>query len=247
VVPSFSPLSLGPSLWLRGDLGISLNGSTVSAWADQSGNGNNATQPTAIQQPAQSTTINSQACVSFNGSTAMRLPNFIAAGAKTVVLVRKINSTPAGLTATVNLINAAATLESCFFLKNAGASPNRAWCADMTGGTTMNGAAETVDLLAHMDLADWNGAAPNTTAANNDMYLDGTAQSIVSGFFVTPVLTDFSSIGARIDSTGTLTLGSNVDIAEVIVYSNQLAASDRNKLGGYVQTRYGITVAGATF
>lgn len=41
----------GCSLWLRADLGITLNGNTVSAWADSSVNGNNASQGTANQQP----------------------------------------------------------------------------------------------------------------------------------------------------------------------------------------------------
>lgn len=45
----------GLQLWLRSDLGITLNGSTVSKWADQSGNGNDAIQNTALNQPAYAT------------------------------------------------------------------------------------------------------------------------------------------------------------------------------------------------
>lgn len=41
----------GCQLWLRANRGVTLNGATVSAWADQSGNGNNATQGTAANQP----------------------------------------------------------------------------------------------------------------------------------------------------------------------------------------------------
>lgn len=41
-------------LWLKYNTGITLNGSDVSAWADQSGKGNNATQTTASRQPAYS-------------------------------------------------------------------------------------------------------------------------------------------------------------------------------------------------
>lgn len=52
---AFSPASLpGLQVWLRSDLGITLNGSTVSAWADQSGLGNHFTQGTAAVQPAYS-------------------------------------------------------------------------------------------------------------------------------------------------------------------------------------------------
>jgi hypothetical protein len=38
--------------WWRSDLGITLNGGNVSAWADQSGNGHNLAQGTAGLQPA---------------------------------------------------------------------------------------------------------------------------------------------------------------------------------------------------
>lgn len=44
--------ALSMALWLRADRGITLNGSNVSAWADQSGGGNNVSQGTAGNQPA---------------------------------------------------------------------------------------------------------------------------------------------------------------------------------------------------
>jgi hypothetical protein len=42
---SFSPLSLGPTIWLKADLGTgqTVDGTNVTTWSDQSGNGNNAT------------------------------------------------------------------------------------------------------------------------------------------------------------------------------------------------------------
>lgn len=46
-----SPPPLGLRMWLRADVGITL-ATGVSAWADQSGNGNNVVQGTAGNQPA---------------------------------------------------------------------------------------------------------------------------------------------------------------------------------------------------
>lgn len=41
---AFSPANIaGLSLWLKADTGVTLSGSNVTAWGDQSGNGNNAT------------------------------------------------------------------------------------------------------------------------------------------------------------------------------------------------------------
>ena len=62
---------LGSSLklWLDSDLGITLNGSNVSAWADQSGNGNHVTQGTAGSQPAYTTNaVNGHAELNFDGA-----------------------------------------------------------------------------------------------------------------------------------------------------------------------------------
>jgi hypothetical protein len=41
----------GLQLWLKADAGVTLNGSNVSKWADQSGNGNEAIQPDSPHQP----------------------------------------------------------------------------------------------------------------------------------------------------------------------------------------------------
>ena len=41
----------GLALWLKADAGVTLNGSTVSGWADQSGQGRNAAQSTSGSQP----------------------------------------------------------------------------------------------------------------------------------------------------------------------------------------------------
>jgi hypothetical protein len=52
-LPTQPPIG-SPVLWLRSDLGITLNGTTVSSWTDQSASKNNATQVTAGKQPTYS-------------------------------------------------------------------------------------------------------------------------------------------------------------------------------------------------
>jgi len=45
----FSPIDIaGISLWLKADAGVTLSGSNVTAWADQSGNGNNCSSPNSV-------------------------------------------------------------------------------------------------------------------------------------------------------------------------------------------------------
>lgn len=63
----FTPASIpGLQLWVRGDKGITLNGSNVSAWGDLSGNGVNLVQASAPAQPAYHATdaaLNNQSSV----------------------------------------------------------------------------------------------------------------------------------------------------------------------------------------
>ena len=45
----FSPIDIaGISLWLKADAGVTVSGGFVTAWADQSGNGNNCSSPNAV-------------------------------------------------------------------------------------------------------------------------------------------------------------------------------------------------------
>jgi hypothetical protein len=68
----FSPLSLsGLQLWLDAtdSSSITLNSGNVSQWADKSPQGNNATQATAINQPAYATaSVHGLAAVEFDGT-----------------------------------------------------------------------------------------------------------------------------------------------------------------------------------
>ena len=54
-VPAFDPRAFGTmAVWRRGD-DMTLNGATVSAWNDKSGNARHLVQATAANQPSKST------------------------------------------------------------------------------------------------------------------------------------------------------------------------------------------------
>ena len=69
---TFLPCHLtGCKVWLRADLGITLNGANVARWADQSGNQNDAVQATATRQPAYNPLqLNGRPTLFFDASTA---------------------------------------------------------------------------------------------------------------------------------------------------------------------------------
>jgi hypothetical protein len=62
----------GLSLWLRADSGVTLSGSNVTAWADQSGNGNNADVENSGEEPTfVSSFSNSKPAIQFNGTSQL--------------------------------------------------------------------------------------------------------------------------------------------------------------------------------
>lgn len=68
--PSWTPAQIPTALWLDANdtSTITLNGSTVSQWNDKSGNGRNAVQATAANQPTYSTAV-------LNGKNVLTWPD----------------------------------------------------------------------------------------------------------------------------------------------------------------------------
>lgn len=91
--PPFTPPSIsGCKLWLRADRGITLVSGNVSAWADQSGNGNNVSQATAGLRPpyvASDSNFNGRPSLTFSGvlGTYLAASGFSISQPDTIVLV----------------------------------------------------------------------------------------------------------------------------------------------------------------
>ena len=86
----------GLALWLKADTGVTLNGETVSAWADQSGQQHEATQPDASSQPTLATSGTGKPALRFDGANDFLNFNVPIDGleAMTIILVSN-NTSPA--------------------------------------------------------------------------------------------------------------------------------------------------------
>lgn len=226
-VVSVSGASVGPLgiagcvLWLRADLGITKDGSNkVSAWADQSGNGNHASQATGDKQPLWvDAARNGNAVIRFDGvDDRLTTVAFACAQPLTILaLVRQI-----AWTAGDRIWD--------------GLPQDRALLGQVTATPTLKMYAGTAFVADNTDLAVgtygvisqvYNGAA---SAQRINSGTDTTGNPGATG------ITNGLSIGAH----GADSAWANCDIGELVVYSGALSAANRSACEMYLLGRYGL-------
>ena len=217
----FTPASVANlKAWYRSDLGITESGGTVSAWADQSGNGHNLTE--ATNKPAYSATsgANSFPGLTFDGSndkltctfSAMSQPFHFFAVFKTL-------ATPSN----AGIVGGAGSGERPIGI---GSANNDGVYIYM--GTDTNVRTPTNDHTAHYV---WeflvNGSSSRAVRA-------ATADS--TGNPGSNTLTGISL--AQVPGVGF----ANCIITEIILYSVEISGADLTNLRAYLGTRYSLTV-----
>jgi hypothetical protein len=210
----------GCMLWLRGDLGITI-GAGVSSWADQSGQGNNATQGTGTKQPAYSSSggSNAQPAITFNGTS-----DYLSG-----------SGTPLGGSATLFAV-----------LKYAStAGTTVPWSFGGTG--TGFGFTTGVGVAAAREISGWGfGTESDGTATTNWETWSATIANAAQAFRVNGTAVSLpGSVGITAPSA-TWTIGcflAGLDLwsgsfAELIAYNSILSATDIARVESYLRGRY---------
>lgn len=233
--PLWTPKAIsGLVLWLRGDMGITLNGSNVSGWADQSGAGNNFAQAVGANQPpfnASSANLNSRQSVGpfngggnsgllYSGANTYATPHqiFIVTYASSIVAGNKYVWGEGGQQADMYLSSAAGSYRfvnnlTDFAVLGAGAGKHILSAVAASNGGTMS-------------VYD-NAITP--------------VNSGVQGATASTMLSASRSIGTyNNDMTGTFNF--NGEVAEIIGFSSPLSTSDRTTLMLYLGVRYGQSI-----
>jgi hypothetical protein len=179
------------------DLGITLNGSDVAAWADQSGNGNHLVMATALYQPEyQATGLNGRPAILWSGAQVLHTVGNLALGAFTVLMSCKFSgavgilyehsalytvaggSAVYGTNSVFNVQRGATTS-----LKNY--SPN--WAVDNVArvvGHRYNGTAATHEGWidgAELSLTDAAAGDPGVAVVNLPLYLGARGATAAAG------------------------------------------------------------------
>ena len=232
-VGGFSPANLsGLSLWLKADAGVTLSGSDVTAWADQSGNGNNASSTPGTRPTLVSNTLNAKPVLRFDGAgQKMALTSSIGGTAYTILIVCKNNDNTNG---------------SMFFWTTEEIFGR--YIASITS-TSYNASARNKFILSENDAGGGEGdsiIAWSSTAVNNNYFI-GTAIQNGGG-------KAYSNGSGGNDSLGTFA-GSNTfdliggydfgyeldgDVAEIIAYNRAVTTPERQQVEGYLNTKYAI-------
>jgi hypothetical protein len=232
---AFTPPDSGNlEVWLDAGAGVTTGaGGAVSAWADQSGNGNNAAQATAGDQPvlvSSSAGFNNQPVLSFNGSTDyMQAPLPVsAAGGLTVFVVASHDSVNSNR-AIVGGSQGNYGGSSQWFLMESTASSN---LAEMNRDSSTNSSVTSgpLNTSTHVYTMTYNGSSETLSQT-----IDGSTSSSPALYANTSLTT--LDIGSLIHFGAGFDYG-DVNIAEILVYDSALDSTDAATVQTYLADKY---------
>ncbi|MGA9291323.1 MAG: ScyD/ScyE family protein [Ignavibacteriaceae bacterium] len=243
-------------LWLRADTGLVFNGSKVSRWMDQSGNGNDAIESDTSRQPVLvNNVINNKPVISFDGVND-RLGFTGSKKMSQISLFMVFNnksgasgSNPPGFVLTFGPGGTYAASEH-FAIKMRG--------MDNGDNDIIVGTEDHNDyvLFTGQNIAKYNEwrnifIVRDKTVSNTTLWWNGvSAPSSASGanISISVPLGDSTASGGGIGSTDNFPdLGrvlAKCDIAEIIVYDTVLSDPDQSTIEKYLSNKYNITVTG---
>ena len=225
LVKSFKPTDIPAcELWLDANdtNTITFNGSNVSGWADKSGNGNNAIQPTSTNQPTYLTTgINNKGSLEFNGSSdRMVITSFANSVTQpnTIFIVATFDD----VTVSHKLIDGYIT-------------------------TNLRNVLETTTTPEFQMWAS-NGVAGGTPVIDTTYLFNGRFNTASSILRINGIQVATGNAGANNLGTKGLTIGARYNfinfhdgkISEIIIYNDLLSDTEINEVENYLTNKWGV-------
>jgi hypothetical protein len=225
-------------LWLKADTGVTLSGSAVTQWADQSGNVRNASQSTSTNRPLLvSNALNGKPAIRFDGGNDFLSFTYPINGLNGV---------------TMFLVSAARDTDNPSGPQNAAVY----WPETSSWGATFLSAFQS-KALARIGTGQTNtnlsytrpaniGTAYTRTSVKHDgangtdvLYVNGVAVQTATGrLSALNGIQNNGFLGQGLGSTSTTNTYFNGDIVEVLVYSRALSEAERQQVEQYLQQKY---------
>jgi len=232
--------SSGLSLWLKADAGVTTSGSNVTAWADQSGNGENATTENggADSPIFVSSAQNSKPAIQFNnsdleGASFMRIasPAFNLKNSTAFFVAKQINQIFfarlfAFLSADGDDYD---TDDGMAVVYNATTDP-RQFQIESNGGSAFENASNyeafgvaSYTITSGGLITPFFNSVAGTTHENGDMASTNGADALIAQ-------------GSQIASASAF----DGQIAEIVLYSRVLTTPERQQVESYLNAKYAI-------
>lgn len=247
----------GLVLWLKADsiTGLS-NGNPVTAWNDSSGSGNNAAQSDASHQPTyRSSVLNGQPVVRFD---AWSIP---PDGPPANVTSERIDYLEIPDAASLNVSNRTSFAvvyqagygylhnDANIIIKNASTPGNPATYGHLLTGAPHQALAQNVGGTwsgygsgSDYGYGTWNITEQSYDGAAMSGYLNGDLDVSAAVTGAVPASTGVMTVGGMWGQSWTdYHQGLNGDIAEVLLFNRVLNAEERDQVGFYLQSKYGLT------
>jgi len=227
---AFVPTLLsGCILWLRADIGVVLSsGTSISTWADQSGQGNNATS--AAAQPTYSTNaMNGLPAIKGNGSTQYMTTAAFTIGASTTIFAA-VQPSAAPQSAYTRILEQQNS--STYYL-----------------GVDTNGTK--YKLIVNDNTSPYGVAQGGTVTSTANTIVTGTYASPAGTVYVNGVSVGSDSFTAPTPASQTLYIMESFNasnaywngyLAEAIIFNRGLSASELMRVHRYLGARYGVVV-----
>lgn len=206
---------------------ITHSSGSVSAWADKSGNGNNATQGTGSSQPTTGVnTINGKNVIAFDGGDQLDVSENFGANGYTVFTVLKLTDALANMVDFPRVIRSSDDAQSHFF-RAAGGNGNFEIKSQATGANDPRPAY------------DWEASFSTGTSVviANVVQLD-SLQMRANGTELASENRDATASSLSVAGTMEIGLGVIGHTGELIVYDRVLSASEIAQVESYLTNKW---------
>jgi hypothetical protein len=236
----------GLSLWLKADAGVTLSGSNVTAWADQSGNGNNATPfDTGYEPLFVSSSVNGLPTIRFSDSAASLLvtPSFLPVNFDTSISIIAVAKAVASEVVTENSAQRwllpsgeSGSFEIGFtFGAYGNSSPN---FSAMIGSNLVDEAEVESSEIIGTETAI---VSLLNTGTSVDFYKNGTSAGSLTpaDYSETDASDGVWGIGAQLGN-GSVYLPARFNLAELVIYNREITTQERQQVEAYLNAKYEI-------
>lgn len=230
VPPVVSPGGSGNTLWLRADAGVTVSGSEVTAWADQSGNGNDAS-PVTTGPTRLTSQFNTNPAFDFSTQTLTGTAGFNTQDY--FIVLDPDNSLTSASDDEMPLGFDTGSSAGLAFGAHDGTLTNEVITHSTSGGYA---SGQEDAGVTYSDLIIIN-ARNNSGATDQDLYVNGTILTV-------------NTNGTFANFSGNYSIGNNINrddafdgkITEVLSFSSRQTDADRRDIETYLAIKYGITI-----